>query len=97
LRGKLVRIQGASKAAYFPYSAFGATQNTGQKTSKIVDLFFPMTLMQGAGRDAAIIHHECLATQRFLNPPPPDFAGPSQPLFPGSSRQFVEKRITPHI
>ncbi len=47
LRGILVRIQGASKVAYFTYSAFGATRNTGQKTSKIVDLFFSMILKPG--------------------------------------------------
>jgi hypothetical protein len=44
LRKILVRIQGASNVAYFRYSTFGATRNTGQKTSKIVDLFFSMTL-----------------------------------------------------
>jgi hypothetical protein len=39
LRRILVRLQGAPMGAYCLYVTFGATPKTGQKTSKIVDLF----------------------------------------------------------
>ncbi len=45
LRRILVRLQGAPMGAYCLYVTFGATPKTGQKTSKMVDLFISEALI----------------------------------------------------
>jgi hypothetical protein len=50
LRRILVRLQGAPQGAYCLYVTFGATPKTGQKTSKIVDLFISEALRSITGQ-----------------------------------------------
>ena len=60
-------LQGAPKGAYLLYVTFGATRKTGQKTSKIVDLFVSGALNCMPADVVENQSNECQRLEKLLN------------------------------